>query len=446
MELRRKALKQLEQWKTESQGRTALLIEGARRVGKSHLIRTFVQSAYRSAVIIDFSDIQPVVRDIFENYSHDRSEFFSRLSIATGIELYPRESCIVFDEVQLYPKARQLVKHLVADGRFDILETGSLISLRTNVKDIVIPSEEERIELLPLDLEEFAEAVGKKMLFDAARTAFQSDKGLGVALHREMMKLVRLYMVVGGMPQAVSEYADTKNLLAVRRIQKTILELYRSDIARYAAGYESRVRELFDDVSAQLAKHDKIFRLSSLSKNARNRDYEDAFMWLADSKTVNLCLNSTDPSIGIQMNLDRTVLKCYMADTGLLLRQATDDGTELDMKTVNDVLYNRLSLNEGMFFENLVAQMLQATGHRLFFYSQPRRGDDNGLEIDFLIRQAKKICPIEVKSSGYTAHASLDKFVKKYSSRLGRKFVIYGKDYRREDNVVYLPVYMTAFL
>ena len=169
-------------------------------------------------------------------------------------------------------------------------------------------------------------------------------------------------------------------------------------------------------------------------------------MWLADSKTVNLCLNSTDPSIGIQMNLDRTVLKCYMADTGLLLRQATDDGTELDMKTVNDVLYNRLSLNEGMFFENLVAQMLQATGHRLFFYSQPRRGDDNGLEIDFLIRQAKKICPIEVKSSGYTAHASLDKFVKKYSSRLGRKFVIYGKDYRREDNVVYLPVYMTAFL
>lgn len=446
MELRRKALKQLEQWKTESQGRTALLIEGARRVGKSHLIRTFVQSAYRSAVIIDFSDIQPVVREIFENYSHDRSEFFSRLSIATGIELYPRESCIVFDEVQLYPKARQLVKHLVADGRFDILETGSLISLRTNVKDIVIPSEEERIELLPLDLEEFAEAVGKKMLFDAARTAFQSDKGLGVALHREMMKLVRLYMVVGGMPQAVSEYADTKNLLAVRRIQKTILELYRSDIARYAAGYESRVRELFDDVSAQLAKHDKIFRLSSLSKNARNRDYEDAFMWLADSKTVNLCLNSTDPSIGIQMNLDRTVLKCYMADTGLLLRQATDDGTELDMKTVNDVLYNRLSLNEGMFFENLVAQMLQATGHRLFFYSQPRRGDDNGLEIDFLIRQAKKICPIEVKSSGYTAHASLDKFVKKYSSRLGRKFVIYGKDYRREDDVVYLPVYMTAFL
>ena len=446
MELRRKALKQLEQWKTESQGRTALLIEGARRVGKSHLIRTFVQSAYRSAVIIDFSDIQPVVREIFENYSHDRSEFFSRLSIATGIELYPRESCIVFDEVQLYPKARQLVKHLVADGRFDILETGSLISLRTNVKDIVIPSEEERIELLPLDLEEFAEAVGKKMLFDAARTAFKSDKGLGVALHREMMKLVRLYMVVGGMPQAVSEYADTKNLLAVRRIQKTILELYRSDIARYAAGYESRVRELFDDVSAQLAKHDKIFRLSSLSKNARNRDYEDAFMWLADSKTVNLCLNSTDPSIGIQMNLDRTVLKCYMADTGLLLRQATDDGTELDMKTVNDVLYNRLSLNEGMFFENLVAQMLQVTGHRLFFYSQPRRGDDNGLEIDFLIRQAKKICPIEVKSSGYTAHASLDKFVKKYSSRLGRKFVIYGKDYRREDDVVYLPVYMTAFL
>lgn len=445
MEIRRKALAKLWQWKQESNGTSALLIEGARRVGKSYLIRQFVKEAYKSAIIVDFSDVSKTEIEIFENFSSDRNEFYSRLAAVKGVELFPRESCLVFDEVQRYPKARQLVKHLVADGRCDILETGSLISLRANVKDIVIPSEEEKLELCPLDLEEFAEAVGKKALFEAARQAFAEDRPMG-PLHREMMNLTRLYMVVGGMPQVVSEYADNGNLLAARRRQQQILTLYRDDIAKFATGYESKVRALFDDVASQLAKHEKIFRLSSISKTIRRRDYEDAFLWLDDSKTVNLCFNSTDPSVGLRMNLERSVLKCYMADTGLLLRMATDDGTEFDLKTANDVLYNRLSLNEGMFFENLVAQMIRAKGARLFFYSQPRREESPAVEIDFLIRQGKKICPIEVKSSNYAAHASLDRFSAKYSARLGKKYVIYSKDYRREGDLLYLPVYMTPFI
>lgn len=445
MEIRRKALAKLWQWKQESNGTSALLIEGARRVGKSWLIRQFAQEAYKSYLIVDFSDVSKTEIEIFENFSSNRNEFFSRLAALKGVELHPRESCIIFDEVQRYPKARQLVKHLVADGRYDILETGSLISLKANVKDIVIPSEEEKLELCPLDLEEFAEAVGKKTLFEAAREAFATDRPMG-PLHREMMNLTRLYMVVGGMPQVVSEYADTGNLLAVRRRQQQILALYRDDIAKFAVGYETKVQLLFDDVPSQLMKHEKIFRLSSISKSIRRRDYEDAFMWLEDSKTVNLCFNSTDPSVGLRMNLERSVLKCYMADTGLLLRMSTDDGTEFDLKTANDVLYNRLSLNEGMFFENLVAQMIRAKGARLFFYSQPRKDDAPAVEIDFLIRQGKKICPIEVKSSNYAAHASLDRFSAKYSSRLGKKYVIYSKDYRREGDLLYLPVYMTMFI
>lgn len=445
MEIRRKALAKLWQWKQESNGTSALLIEGARRVGKSYLIRQFAQEAYKSYLMVDFSDASKTEIEIFENFSSNRNEFFSRLAALKGVELYPRESCIIFDEVQRYPKARQLVKHLVADGRYDILETGSLISLKANVKDIVIPSEEEKLELCPLDLEEFAEAMGKKTLFEAAREAFAEDRPMG-PLHREMMNLTRLYMVVGGMPQVVSEYADDGNLLAVRRRQQQILALYRDDIAKFAVGYETKVQVLFDDVPSQLMKHEKIFRLSSISKSIRRRDYEDAFMWLEDSKTVNLCFNSTDPSVGLRMNLERSVLKCYMADTGLLLRMSTDDGTEFDLKTANDVLYNRLSLNEGMFFENLVAQMIRAKGARLFFYSQPRKDDAPAVEIDFLIRQGKKICPIEVKSSNYAAHASLDRFSAKYSSRLGKKYVIYSKDYRREGDLLYLPVYMTMFI
>lgn len=444
MEIRRKALAKLWQWKQESNGTSALLIEGARRVGKSYLIRQFVKEAYKSAIIVDFSDVSKTEIEIFENFSSDRNEFYSRLAAVKGVELFPRESCLVFDEVQRYPKARQLVKHLVADGRCDILETGSLISLRANVKDIVIPSEEEKLELCPLDLEEFAEAVGKKALFEAARQAFAEDRPMG-PLHREMMNLTRLYMVVGGMPQVVSEYADNGNLLAARSRQQQILTLYRDDMAAFAAREAAKVRALFDEVPAQLAKSKKIFRLSSLSKTIRRRDYEGAFQWLDASKTVNLCFNATNPSVGLQVDSERSARKCYLADTGLLLCMAMEDGT-VDSKIVNEVLYDRLSLNEGLFFENLIAQMIRAKGARLFFYSLPRRGEAPAVEVDFMIRQGQQICPIEVKTSSYAAHASLDRFVAKYSACLGKKYILYSKDYRREGDLLYLPVYMTPFI
>ncbi len=445
MEIRRKALAKLWQWKQESNGTSALLVEGARRVGKSYLIRQFAQEAYKSYLMVDFSDASKTEIEIFDNFSSNRNEFFSRLAALKGVELYPRESCIIFDEVQRYPKARQLVKHLVADGRYDILETGSLISLKANVKDIVIPSEEEKLELCPLDLEEFAEAMGKKTLFEAAREAFAEDRPMG-PLHREMMNLTRLYMVVGGMPQVVSEYADTGNLLAVRRRQQQILALYRDDIAKFAVGYETKVQLLFDDEPSQLMKHEKIFRLSSISKSIRRRDYEEAFMWLEDSKTVNLCFNSTDPSAGLRMNLERSVLKCYMADTGLLLRLMTGSDEARDRQVMTDVLYERLSLHEGMFLENLVAQMLRAAGHPLRCFSQPRRAGALAVKLDFLIRCGDRICPVVVQPSGYAAHAALDRFAEQWRDQLGRRYVVSEKDWRREGDLVFLPVYMTAFL
>ena len=445
MEIRRKALAKLWQWKQESNGTSALLIEGARRVGKSYLIRQFAQEAYKSYLMVDFSDASKTEIEIFENFSSNRNEFFSRLAALKGVELYPRESCIIFDEVQRYPKARQLVKHLVADGRYDILETGSLISLKANVKDIVIPSEEEKLELCPLDLEEFAEAMGKKTLFEAAREAFAEDRPMG-PLHREMMNLTRLYMVVGGMPQVVSEYADDGNLLAVQRRQQQILALYRDDMTAFAARDAAKVRALFDAVPAQLMKPEKTFRLSSLSKTIRWRDYEEAFRWLEDSKTVNLCFNAMDPIVGLRMNGERSGLRCYMADTGLLLRLVTGSDEALDRQVMTDVLYEQLSLHEGMFLENLVAQMLRATGHPLRCFSQPRRAGALAVKLDFLIRCGDRICPVVVQPSGYAAHAALDRFAEQWRDQLGRRYVVSEKDWRREGDLVFLPVYMTAFL
>lgn len=445
--INRKAYSKLSIWKETQQGQTAMLIEGARRVGKSYLAKTFAKKEYRSFIYIDFSNPSPETLEIFKNFSHDLDSFFSRLELLYNTRLYTRQSCIIFDEVQLFPKARQLIKHLVADARFDYIETGSLISIKRNVQDIVIPSEEERLELCPLDFEEFLKAIDQTLVYDAIRDSFNTLKPLGDALHRRIMTLFRTYMLVGGMPQVVSHFAQTNNLLDVRSIQKNILRLYRDDIAKYADGYELKVRSIFDEIPSQLSRHEKRFKLSSLGKHARLRDYDDAFMWLADSKIVNLCFNATDPNVGLKMNLDRTTLKCYMADTGLLTMMATDDDESMESAIINAILYNKLSINEGMFFENIVSQMLYSSGHKLFFYSKNlSTSNRHSTEIDFLIRQAKKICPIEVKSSQYQRHASLDRFSETFSSRLGKKYIIYTKDLRSEGDLVFIPAYMAGLL
>ena len=447
MELKRKTYNKLVAWKQESAGKTALLIEGARRVGKSHIAESFGKKEYKSFIIIDFSRITEQILDVFEHDIMDLDVFFSKLSIFYGVKLYERETLFIFDEVQLYPKARQLVKHLVADGRYDYLETGSLITLKRNIQDIVIPSEEERIEMFPLDFEEFLWALGDDMTYDFVRSCYQKKTPLGEAIHRKVMNLFRQYMLVGGMPQAVLAYVESKEFAIVDRRKRQILELYRNDVTKFASGYEGKVLDIFDGVPSQLSKHEKKYMLSSIQKEARYREYQEAFMWLSDAKIINLCFNSTDPNTGLGMNTDRTTLKCYMADTGLLFSHAFSDKELTEEEVYKAILFDRISLNEGMFIENVVAQMLRSAGHKLFFYScSDRENKENRMEIDFLIREGKRISPIEVKSSSYIRHSSIDKMKAKFGKKIGERYIIYTKDFKQEEDIVYIPIYMTLCL
>ena len=447
MELRRKAYKRLLQWKQESNGTSAMLIEGARRVGKSYLAQSFAQKEYYSHIYIDFSNVKKDIWDVFENESHDLDLFFLKLEAFYGVKLRKRESCIVFDEVQMYPRARQMIKHLVADGRFDYIETGSLISIKQNVENIVIPSEEDVMRLNPLDFEEFLLSFEEEPLILFIRKCFEEKKPLGEVLHRKALNYFRQYMIVGGMPQAILKYHENKNLSDVNVVKQRILRLYRQDIAKYAKGYESKVLAIFDEIPSQLTKHEKKFTLASLNKNARFREYEDAFMWMSESKIVNHCFRSTEPSIGINLNTERTTLKCYMADTGLLVTHAIEDGTFLEEEVLKAVMFDRVGINEGMLLENVVAQLLVSKGHRLFFYSKVDKEDfHNNIEIDFLIRDRKKICPIEVKSGDYKKHTSLDRFGTKFSDKVGNKYIIYLKDLLKDKDVICIPVYMTELL
>lgn len=307
---------------------TALLIEGARRVGKSYIVEKFGQQEYKSYLLVDFSNVSRQVIDIFEEDSTDIGLFFTKLFVFYGVKLYPRESLIIYDEVQMYPRARQLIKHFVADGRYDYVETGSLIALKQNVENIVIPSEEEHITMYPLDFEEFLYAMGDEITADYIHSCYQSKKPLGEAIHRKTMNIFRQYMLVGGMPQAVLEYVNSKDFEKVDKVKRRILKLYRSDVTKFAKGYERKVLSIFDGIPSQLSKHEKKYAMSSISKDARFRQYEDSFMWLDEAKIINTCFNSTDPNVGLELNSERMTLKCYMADTGLLFSHAFSD-TEL---------------------------------------------------------------------------------------------------------------------
>lgn len=447
MELKRKAYNELLRWKKESNGASAILIEGARRVGKSHLAQTFAKREYDSHIYIDFSDVRKEILDVFENESYDLDLFFLKLEAFYGVKLKKRGSCIIFDEVQMYPRARQLIKHLVADGRFDYIETGSLISIKQNVENIVIPSEEDAIQLNPLDYEEFLLSFGEEQLLEYIRKCFDEKKPLGELLHRKALNYFRQYMIVGGMPQAVLKYHESKNLSEVNVVKQRILRLYRQDISKYATGYESKVLAIFDEIPSQLTKHEKKFTLASLNKSARFREYEDAFMWMSESKVVNHCFRSTEPNVGINLNTDRATLKCYMADTGLLITHAIEDGTFLEEEVLKAVMFDKIGINEGMLLENVVAQLLVSSNHRLFFYSKTDKEDfHNNIEIDFLVRDKKKICPIEVKSGNYKKHTSLDRFASKFSDKVGKKYIVYLKDLSKDGDVFCVPVYMAAYL
>lgn len=450
--LRRKIYTELLKWKEEETGRTALLIDGARRVGKSYIVENFAKQEYKSYIIIDFNRVNQEVTELFENYLNDLDLFFMYLSNYYNVKLYERDTLIIFDEVQLFPRARAAIKYLVADGRYDYIETGSLMSIKKNVKDIVIPSEERHLRMYPLDFEEFLWALDNESLMDFIKVFFEKKKPLGAALHRKAMDYFRQYMIVGGMPQAVERYVETKDFERVDRVKRDILELYRADIVKHAQGYEMKVEQIFDDIPAQLQKHDKKFKLSSLKKEARFRDYEDAIFWLSDAMIVNVCYNSTAPNIGLKLNMDRVTMKCYMADTGLLISHAFDENGIVSEEIYKKLLFDKLEVNKGMIMENIVAQMLVASGHKLYFYNNPSRDDASlRMEIDFLIAKSKitskhNISPIEVKSGGKYTLTSLKKCREKYAEQLDTLYVLHKNDLKVEEGIVYLPLYMTPLL
>ena len=450
--MKRKIYTSLLEWKREGAGKSALLIDGARRVGKSYIAEEFAKNEYRSYLLIDFNRIGSDVTSLFDSYLDDLDTLFMYLSSYYNVRLHAHESLIVFDEVQMFPRARAALKYLVADGRFDYIETGSLMSIRRNVKDIVIPSEERHIRMHPMDFEEFLWAMGNDTLMDAVTKSFTERKPLGQALHRKAMDMFRRYMIVGGMPQTVLEYAESRDFDKVDRIKRDILTLYRSDISKHAEGCELRAESIFDDIPAQLQKHEKKFRFSSLKKEARFRDYEDALFWLDDAMIVNTCYNSTDPAIGLKLNMDRLTLKCYMADTGLLISHAFDENGLVSEEIYKKLLFDKLEVNKGMIVENIVAQMLTASGHKLYFYSSPSGTErESRMEIDFLISKRKirsrhNISPIEVKSGKNYTLSSLRKFKAKYAEQLNTPYVLHTGDVKEEDDIVYLPLYMTPLL
>lgn len=450
--MKRKIYEDLLTWKKEWAGKTALLIDGARRVGKSYIAEEFAKTEYRSYIFIDFNSATEDIRNLFFHYLNDLDTLFMYLSGYYNVKLYEHESLIIFDEVQLFPRARAALKYLVADGRYDYIETGSLMSIKKNVQDIVIPSEERHLKMYPLDFEEFLWAMGNDTLMDIIKKCYDAEKPMGQIMHRKAMDYFRQYLIVGGMPQAVQEYATSRDFDRVDRIKRDILTLYRADIIKHAAGYEMKVESIFDEIPAQLQKHEKRFRISSLKKDARFRDYEDAMFWLDDAMIVNICYNSTEPNIGLRLNMDRLTLKCYMADTGLLISHAFDENGIVTEELYKKLLFDKLEVNKGMIMENMVAQMLTASGHKLYFYSNCSREDkDSRMEIDFLITKSNissrhNISPIEVKSGKNYTLTSLRKFMKKYDEQTHIPYVLHTNDLKKEEGIIYLPLYMTPLL
>lgn len=449
--MKRKIYDSMRKWKEEN-GRTALLIDGARRVGKSYIAQEFAKKEYKSYILIDFNRAPAEITDLFVHYLNDLNMLFLYLSNFYGVKLYERESLIIFDEVQLFPKARAAIKYLVEDGRYDYIETGSLMTIKKNVADIVIPSEERHMKMYPLDFEEFLWALDNDTLMDFIRLCFEGKKPMGQVLHRKAMDYFRQYLIVGGMPQAVKTYRDSHDFDQVDRVKRDILELYRADIIKHAEGYQMKVAQIFDDIPAQLQKHDTKFKFSSLKKEARFREYEDALFWLSDAMITNICYNSTAPNIGLKLNMDRMTLKCYMADTGLLISHAFDENGLVSEEIYKKLLFDKLEVNKGMIMENIVAQMLTASGHKLYFYSNPSRNDASlRMEIDFLTAKSKisnrhNISPIEVKSSKNYTLTSLRKFKEKYKEQLHIPYVLHPNDLKEEDGILFLPLYMTPLI
>ena len=439
----RKIYDRLLQWKQESDGHTALLIEGARRVGKSTVVEAFGKAEYESVILVDFSIAPKAVRELFDDLS-DLNMFFLQLQMYYRTDLVERRSLIIFDEVQLCPPARQAIKHLVKDHRYDYIETGSLISIHRNVKDILIPSEERKISMYPMDYEEFLWALGDRTTFPLIRNSFESGRALGEALNRTLMRSFRLYMLIGGMPQAVDAYLETNNFRMVDAVKRDILRLYEDDFSKIDG--TGRIALLFDAIPAQLAKNASRYQVSSILEHSRAGEVLELIAQMRDSKTVLVSYHANDPVTGLSSNKDLTRFKLFLCDTGLFTTLMFKDHDFTDNVIYEKLLADKLPANLGYLYENAVAQCLAARGDELFYYTFPNKVSKHNFEIDFLLARQNKICPVEVKSSGYKKHVSLDAFAQKYSSRILRQYLVYTKDAAKDGSVNCLPFYMVPFV
>ncbi len=449
--MKRKIYEKLLEWKQSGAGKTALMIDGARRVGKSWIVREFAEKEYSDYLIIDFAAVSSKVKRYFNEYLENLDLFFMYLFSAYHVEL-PRGSLIVFDEVQRFPRAREALKYLVADGRYHYIETGSLISINKNVKDIVIPSEERHIEMFPMDFEEFLQATGHEAMITLIRHHFTQRIPFGRDTHQTLLDLLRQYMIVGGMPQSVEKFVQTHSLSEVEQVKHDILTLYKADIGKFAGTLRHKVAAIYQSIPSQLTHHEVRFRLSELKENARMRDYDSSFEWLKSAMTVNICYAATEPSVGLSMRTDMLSLKCYLSDTGLLVSMAFAAFGEKSVEIQQKLLSDTLSMDKGMLIENLVAQMLRASGHELFFYANSdRENKENRMEIDFLLlrptlNRRHNIVPVEVKSIKDYQTTSLCKFKHKYADQSTEPIVLHPKDLKITDGVVYLPLYMAYLL
>ena len=443
MIFKRKIYNELLQWKRTDEGRTAVLIQGARRVGKSTIAEEFATNEYETHILVDFAACSTEIRDLFNDVS-DLNRIFMRLQLEYAVELKERKSVIIFDEVQLAPKARQAIKYLVKDGRYDYIETGSLISIRKNVKDILIPSEEVKLHMFPMDYEEFRWALGDTTTIRLLQGCFHDKTSLGDATNRKLMRDFRLYMLVGGMPQAVVVYLETNNLEKVDSVKRSIITLYEDDFNKIdPTGNASKI---FRQIPAQLTGNANRYLAWSATDGTRNSALAEILSEIRESMVVNMAYHANDPSVGMALHQDPNKYKMFAGDTGLFVTLAFWDSKFTDNTIYHKLLADKLSTDLGYVYENVVAQMLKASGHELYYYTFPTGSGKHNYEVDFLIADGDKVSPVEVKSSGYKAHTSLDAFCGKFSSRIRNKYLVYTKDMRKDGDVLYLPVYMTMFL
>ena len=434
MIFKRKIYNELLQWKRTDEGRTAVLIQGARRVGKSTIAKEFAENEYETHILVDFAACSAEIRELFNDVS-DLNRIFMRLQLEYSVELKERKSVIIFDEVQLAPKARQAIKYLVKDGRYDYMETGSLISIRKNVRDILIPSEEVKLRMFPMDYEEFRWALGDTATIRLLQGCFHGRTSMGD---------FRLYMLVGGMPQAVAAYLETNNLEKVDSVKRSIITLYEDNFNKIDP--TGNASKMFRQIPAQLTNNANRYLAWSATEGTRNSVLAEIISEIKESMVVNMAYHANDPSAGMALHQDPSKYKMFTGDTGLFVTLAFWDRKFTDNTIYHKLLSDKLSTDLGYVYENVVAQMLKAAGHELYYYTFPTESGKHNYEVDFLIADGDKVSPIEVKSSGYKAHTSLDAFCMKFSSRIRNKYLVYTKDLRKDGDALYLPVYMTMFL